>query len=74
MTHEEHVNLFLAILSAHKGLSRAISVADIAGRLGFEPGKNGERRVQYLYAGGLGEETRRSGSGRSTRVGVAVQG
>ena len=33
MTHDAQVQLFLAILSAHRGLSRAISVADMAGRL-----------------------------------------
>lgn len=31
---KQRVELFLAIISAHKGLSQAISVADVAGRLG----------------------------------------
>lgn len=44
------MNLFLAILSAHKGISRAISVADMAGRLGFERDKSGQRRAQMIKA------------------------
>ena len=37
MTHEAHVQLFIAILSAHKGLAQAISVADMAARLNVSP-------------------------------------
>lgn len=33
MTHEAKASLFIAILSGHKGLSQAISVADMAARL-----------------------------------------
>ncbi len=33
MTHAAHIELFTAILSAHRGLDRAISVADMAARL-----------------------------------------
>lgn len=47
---DPHISLFIAILSAHKGLSRAISVADMAGRLGFERDKAGQRRAQLVKA------------------------
>jgi hypothetical protein len=42
------IPLFIAILSAHKGLSMAISVADMAGRLGFERDKAGQRKAQLV--------------------------
>lgn len=50
MTHDEHIALFLAILSAHKGLAQAISVAEMAGRLGFERDKSGQRKAQMVKA------------------------
>jgi hypothetical protein len=46
----DHVNLFVTILSAHRGLALAISVADMAGRLGFERDKAGQRRAQMVKA------------------------
>lgn len=39
---------FLAILSRHKGLSRAISVADMAEALGFGRAKTGQRQAQTI--------------------------
>jgi len=45
MTTTETRTLFIAILSAHKGLSRAISVADMAGRLQVST-----RRAQCIKA------------------------
>lgn len=50
MTHDEHISLFIAILSAHRGIDRAISVADMAGRLGFERDKSGQRKAQLIKA------------------------
>lgn len=50
MTNDDQVQLFIAILSAHKGVARAISVADMAGRLGFERNKSGQRRAQHIKA------------------------
>lgn len=43
MTHDQQVSLFIAILSAHKGLAQAISVEDMAGRLGVS-----QRRAQHI--------------------------
>ena len=48
MTPESSLPLFLAILSAHRGLGQAISVADMAGRLGFDTGKAGQRKAQQI--------------------------
>jgi len=48
MTPEEQRSLFVAILSAHKGQALAISVPDMAGRLGFERNKSGQRRAQLI--------------------------
>jgi hypothetical protein len=45
VTHADAIQLFLAILSAHKGLSRAISVKDMAGRLQVST-----RRAQLIKA------------------------
>lgn len=50
MTHDEHVKLFVSILSAHRGLELAISVADMAGRLGFDRDKSGQRKAQMVKA------------------------
>jgi len=41
---------FLWILDQHRGLARAISVADMAGALGFERDKAGQRRAQLIKA------------------------
>jgi hypothetical protein len=48
MTPDAQVQLFVAILSAHRGLALAISVADMAGRLGFDRDKSGQRRAQKV--------------------------
>ena len=48
MTHDEQIQLFITILSAHRGLKLAISVADMAGRLGFERDKAGQRKAQKV--------------------------
>lgn len=48
MMPEPHLSLFLAILSAHRGLRQAISVADMTGRLGFGCEKAGQRRAQLV--------------------------
>lgn len=48
MHSTQHVELFVTILSAHRGLKLAISVADMAGRLGFERDKAGQRRAQMI--------------------------
>ena len=45
---EERTSLFISILSAHRGLSRAISVADMAGRLGLGMDKAGQRKAQLV--------------------------
>jgi hypothetical protein len=45
---DERIPLFIAILSAHRGLGQAIGVAEMAGRLGFPPGKYGEREAQKI--------------------------
>ena len=50
MDSSEQITLFVSILSAHRGLARAISVADMAGRLGFERTKAGQRRSQLVKA------------------------
>ncbi len=50
MTHDEQIKLFITILSAHRGLQLAISVADMAGRLGFERDKSGQRKAQMVKA------------------------
>ena len=50
MTHDEQIQLFVSILSAHRGLTLAISVADMAGRLGFEREKAGQRKAQMVKA------------------------
>ena len=49
-SHDEQINLFVAILAGHKGLALAISVADMAGRLGFERDKSGQRKAQMVKA------------------------
>lgn len=48
MTHDEKVKLFIAILSAHPGMGCAISVAEMASRLGFERDKTGQRQAQEI--------------------------
>lgn len=50
MHSDESVKLFISILSAHRGLKLAISVADMAGRLGFERDKSGQRKAQIVKA------------------------
>lgn len=50
MESKDLTSLFIAILSAHRGLAQAISVADMAGRLGFDRGKAGQRRAQLIKA------------------------
>lgn len=47
---DEQIKLFVTILSAHRGLKLAISVADMAGRLGFERDKAGQRKAQMVKA------------------------
>jgi hypothetical protein len=47
---EDLLPRFLAILSTHRGLAQAISVADMAGRLGFDRNKAGQRRAQLVKA------------------------
>jgi hypothetical protein len=46
--YHELTPLFLEILAQHRGLARAISVADMAERLGFERDKAGQRRAQFI--------------------------
>jgi len=50
MTPDAQIQLFVSILSAHRGMKLAISVADMAGRLGFERDKSGQRRAQMVKA------------------------
>jgi hypothetical protein len=47
---EDLLPRFLAILSTHRGLAQAISVAEMAGQLGFERDKAGQRRAQLVKA------------------------
>jgi hypothetical protein len=46
----ETLDLFIAILSAHRGISQAISVPDMAGRLGYGREKAGQRKAQMVKA------------------------
>jgi hypothetical protein len=50
MTPDAQAQRFVSILSAHRGLKLAISVADMAGRLGFERDKSGQRKAQMVKA------------------------
>lgn len=50
METKDNIALFIAVLSAHRGLKLAISVADMAGRLGFERDKSGQRKAQMVKA------------------------
>lgn len=45
---EPEEELFVTILEQHKGLAKAIRVADMAEQLGFGRDKNGQRRAQAL--------------------------
>jgi len=47
---EDLLPRFHVILSAHRGLAQAISVADMAGRMGFGREKAGQRKAQLVKA------------------------